>query len=66
MFVHRQAVVDLAATHRIAAVYELQVFVENGGLMSYGVDVPEMERRAAAYVDISKHVGRVKRARVLV
>jgi putative ABC transport system substrate-binding protein len=51
MFVHRQAVVDLAATHRIAAVYELQVFVENGGLMSYGVDVPEMERRAAAYVD---------------
>jgi hypothetical protein len=25
-----------------------------------------MERRAAAYVDISKHVGRVKRARVLV
>ena len=51
MFVHRQAVVDLAATHRIAAVYELQMFVENGGLMSYGVDVPEMERRAAAYVD---------------
>jgi putative ABC transport system substrate-binding protein len=51
MFVHRQAVVDLAATHRIAAVYELQLFVENGGLMSYGVDVPEMERRAAGYVD---------------
>ena len=51
MFVHRQAIVDLAAAHRIAAVYELQGFVETGGLMSYGVDVPEMERRAANYVD---------------
>src|SRR5512138_2158182 len=51
MFVHRQAIVDLAAAHRIAAVYELQLFVEIGGLMSYGVDVPEMERRAATYVD---------------
>ena len=51
MFVHRQAVVDLAAANRLAAVYEFQVFVEIGGLMSYGVDMPEMERRAAAYVD---------------
>ena len=51
MFVHRQALVDLASTHRIAAVYEIQVFVEIGGLMSYGVDLPEMERRAATYVD---------------
>jgi putative ABC transport system substrate-binding protein len=51
MFVHRQAIVDLAAAHRIAAVYELQGFVEQGGLMSYGVNVSEMERRAATYVD---------------
>jgi putative ABC transport system substrate-binding protein len=51
MFVHRKAIVDLAATHRIAAVYELQVFVEAGGLMSYGVNVSEMQRRAAVYVD---------------
>jgi putative tryptophan/tyrosine transport system substrate-binding protein len=50
-FVHRQAIVDLAAAHRIAAVYELQGFVEPGGLMSYGVNVSEMERRAATYVD---------------
>jgi len=51
MFVHRKAIIDLAAAHRIAAVYELQVFVEPGGLMSYGVNIPEMSRRAAVYLD---------------
>ena len=51
MFVHRKAVIDLAATHRIAAIYELRVFVEPGGLMSYGVNASEMQRRAAVYVD---------------
>ena len=51
MFVHRQAIVDLAAAHRIAAIYELEMFVEAGGLMSYGVNVSEMQRRAAVYVD---------------
>jgi ABC-type uncharacterized transport system substrate-binding protein len=51
MFVHRKAVIDLAATHRIAAIYELRVFVDPGGLMSYGVNASEMQRRAAVYVD---------------
>ncbi len=51
MFVHRKAIIDLAAAHRIAAIYELQVFVEPGGLMSYGVHFPEMQRRAAVYID---------------
>jgi len=51
MFVHRKAIVDLAGVHRIPAVYELRIFVEAGGLMSYGVDVSEMQRRAASYVD---------------
>jgi ABC-type uncharacterized transport system substrate-binding protein len=51
MFKHRKAVIDLAAAHRIPAIYELQVFVEPGGLMSYGVNVSEMQRRAAVYVD---------------
>jgi putative ABC transport system substrate-binding protein len=51
MFVHRKAVIDLAAAHRIAAIYDLQNFVESGGLMSYGVNIPEMQRRAAVYVD---------------
>ena len=51
MFVHRKAVIDLAAAHRIAAIYEVRVFVEPGGLMSYGVNAFEMQRRAAVYVD---------------
>ena len=51
MFVHRKAIVDLAAAHRIPAIYELENFVEPGGLMSYGVNLAEMERRAAVYVD---------------
>jgi len=51
MFVHRKVVIDLAAMHRIPAIYELRVFVAPGGLMSYGVNASEMERRAATYVD---------------
>jgi putative ABC transport system substrate-binding protein len=51
MFVHRKAIIDLAAAHRIPAIYEQQVFVQPGGLMSYGVNASEMQRRAAVYVD---------------
>jgi putative ABC transport system substrate-binding protein len=50
-FVHRKEIVDLAAVHRIPAIYELQNFVELGGLRSYGLNVAEMERRAAVYID---------------
>jgi len=51
MFVHKKTIIDLAAEHRIAAIYSLQMYVEPGGLMSYGVNVPEMQQRAAVYVD---------------
>jgi putative ABC transport system substrate-binding protein len=51
MFVHRKAIIDLAAAHRIPAIYEYQVYVEAGGLMSYGANTSEMQRRAAGYVD---------------
>jgi putative ABC transport system substrate-binding protein len=59
-------IIDLAATHRITAVYENQLYVESGGLMSYGVSIPEMRRRGAVYVDISKHVGRVNSEPIVV
>src|SRR5262252_1268976 len=51
MFKHRKAVLELAAAHGIPAIYELANFVEPGGLMSYGVNVAEMQHRAANYVD---------------
>ena len=50
-FAHRKEILDLAAAHRIAAVYEFHLFVEQGGLMSYGVNIPEMSRRGAIYLD---------------
>src|SRR5207253_4709734 len=66
MFVHRKALADLAAEHRIPVMYEVQNFLESGGVMSYGVNVAEMQRRAAGYVDISKHAGRVNDESILV
>jgi ABC-type uncharacterized transport system substrate-binding protein len=47
---HRR-VVDLAAKHRLPAVYTSREFVDAGGLMSYGASQPDLFRRAATYVD---------------
>jgi len=49
--VHRGLIVALAARHRLPAVYNTRVFVTNGGLISYGPDLPDQFRRAASYVD---------------
>jgi putative ABC transport system substrate-binding protein len=48
---YREAIVALAARHRVPAVYPFRFFAASGGLMSYGTDVAEIFRRAAAYVD---------------
>jgi putative ABC transport system substrate-binding protein len=48
---YREAIVALAARHRVPAIYPFRFFAESGGLMSYGTDVAEVFRRAAAYVD---------------
>ena len=57
---------DLAIKNRLPSMFSLREFVTVGGLMSYGPNRAELFRRAAVYVDISKHVGRVKSERVLV
>ena len=49
--VHRELIVKLAAQHRLPAVYPWRYMVVEGGLMSYGPDVPDMYRGAATYVD---------------
>jgi putative tryptophan/tyrosine transport system substrate-binding protein len=51
MNVHRELIIALAAQHSLPAVYWLRRFVADGGLMSYGVDVVDMFRQTAAYVD---------------
>jgi putative ABC transport system substrate-binding protein len=47
----RQRVVDLAAKHKLPAIYPQRQFVEAGGLVSYGLSPPEMFYRAATFVD---------------
>jgi putative ABC transport system substrate-binding protein len=49
--VHRRLIVDLAAHHRLPAVYTLRYFVESGGLASYSVDNHDLYRRAMSYID---------------
>jgi putative tryptophan/tyrosine transport system substrate-binding protein len=44
-------VVDLATRYRIPAMYELRLFPDFGGLMSYAGDITDQFRRAAIYVD---------------
>jgi putative ABC transport system substrate-binding protein len=49
--VHRKLIVTLAARHRLPAVYSFRAFVTEGGLMSYAIDVVDLFRRSASYVD---------------
>jgi putative tryptophan/tyrosine transport system substrate-binding protein len=46
-----QLIVDLAAQHRLPAIYASREFADAGGLMSFGVNYPDLYRRAAVYVD---------------
>jgi putative tryptophan/tyrosine transport system substrate-binding protein len=49
--VHRDLIVTLVARHKLPAVYYDRTFVTDGGLISYGPDLIDQFRRAAAYVD---------------
>jgi len=48
---HRDLIVNLAAQHRLPAAYALRSFAAAGGLLSYGVDITDLYRRASPYVD---------------
>jgi putative ABC transport system substrate-binding protein len=48
---HRKQVTDLAVKSRLPVTYPQSEFVEDGGLMSYGVSFTDLFRRAATYVD---------------
>jgi putative ABC transport system substrate-binding protein len=49
--VHRELISTVAARNRLPAVYPFRAFATIGGLMSYGIDVPDMYRQAAGYID---------------
>jgi putative ABC transport system substrate-binding protein len=48
---HRDLIVELAARHRLPAVYPARFFAGTSGLISYGPDSLDQNRRAASYVD---------------
>jgi putative ABC transport system substrate-binding protein len=48
---YRELIISLAARLRIPTVYPYRYFVDEGGLLSYGVDVLDLFRRAPDYVD---------------
>jgi len=48
---HRERIIKHAAKHRLPTIYFQPIFVENGGLMSYGPDFADEFRRLAVYVD---------------
>jgi putative tryptophan/tyrosine transport system substrate-binding protein len=48
---HRTQVAELAVKNRLPAIYYSTEFVEDGGLMSYGVSFTDLYRRAPSYVD---------------
>jgi putative ABC transport system substrate-binding protein len=48
---HRSLIISLAARLRIPTLYPYRYFVDEGGLLSYGVDVLDLFRRAPDYVD---------------
>src|SRR5262249_61053684 len=48
---HRARILDFMARNAIPCMYEDGMFVEAGGLMSYGANAGDLFRRAAGYVD---------------
>jgi putative ABC transport system substrate-binding protein len=51
MLAHRALVILAAARSNVPAVYQRSDFARDGGLPSYGIDLVDLFRRAATYVD---------------
>jgi putative tryptophan/tyrosine transport system substrate-binding protein len=48
---HRAQIAELAANSRLPSMYPASQYVEDGGLMSYGVSIADLDKRAASFVD---------------
>lgn len=49
--VNRSGIMRIVAAHRIPAIYPYRYFVADGGLISYGIELSDLYRRSAGYVD---------------
>lgn len=56
-FKERKRVVELAAKNRLPAMYPVKEYMDEGGLMYYGLDPADNYRRAAGYVDKRRQTG---------
>ena len=50
-FAERKRIVEIAGKYRFPAIYFQKEFVDEGGLMFYGVNYHDLFRRSARYVD---------------
>ncbi len=50
-FAHQTRIIELAGKSRLPTIYSQRLYVEAGGLMSYGANFADQYRRAATYVD---------------
>jgi putative ABC transport system substrate-binding protein len=48
---YRELIISLAARFHIPTIYPYRYYVDEGGLLSYGIDVLDLFRRAPDYVD---------------
>ena len=48
---HREAIINLAARHRLPAIYPFRFFITSGGLAAYAADLFEQYSRVATYID---------------
>jgi putative tryptophan/tyrosine transport system substrate-binding protein len=51
MGIYRQTIISLADRYHLPTIYPFRVFVGDGGLMSYGIDLADLLRGAASYID---------------
>lgn len=49
--IHRKLILSLVERYRLPAIYPFRYFADDGGLLSYGIDLADVWRRAATYVD---------------
>jgi putative tryptophan/tyrosine transport system substrate-binding protein len=47
----RRQIAELAVKSRLPAIYARREYMEDGGLLSYGINLNDLDRRAATYVD---------------